>query len=138
MLTRVAASHIRVGTFEYFAARNDREAVRQLLDYVIARHYPEARGADVPALAVLEAVIERQASLIAEWLRVGFIHGVMNTDNMAISGETDRLRAVRVHGCLRSEDGLQFHRSCAGGMRMAISPPLRSGISRGSRKPCYR
>src|SRR6187455_1332066 len=88
VLTRVAASHIRVGTFEYFAARNDREAVSQLLDYVITRHYPEARSADVPALAVLEAVAQRQAALIADWMSVGFIHGVMNTDNMAISGET--------------------------------------------------
>jgi uncharacterized protein YdiU (UPF0061 family) len=88
VLTRVAASHIRVGTFEYFAARDDREAVSQLLDYVITRHYPETRGADVPALAVLEAVAQRQAALIADWMSVGFIHGVMNTDNMAISGET--------------------------------------------------
>jgi uncharacterized protein YdiU (UPF0061 family) len=88
VLTRVAASHIRVGTFEYFAARNDREAVGQLLDYVITRHYPETRGAEVPALAVLEAVAQRQAALIADWMSVGFIHGVMNTDNMAISGET--------------------------------------------------
>ena len=88
VLTRVAASHIRVGTFEYFAARDDREAVSLLLDYVITRHYPEARSADVPALAVLEAVAQRQASLIADWMSVGFIHGVMNTDNMAISGET--------------------------------------------------
>ena len=88
VLTRVAASHIRVGTFEYFAARNDREAVSLLLDYVITRHYPEVRGADVPALAVLEAVAQRQAALIADWMSVGFIHGVMNTDNMAISGET--------------------------------------------------
>jgi uncharacterized protein YdiU (UPF0061 family) len=88
VLTRVAASHIRVGTFEYFAARGDRDAVRELLDYVIARHYPEARDAAVPALAVLETVAERQAALIAQWMLVGFIHGVMNTDNMAISGET--------------------------------------------------
>jgi uncharacterized protein YdiU (UPF0061 family) len=88
VLTRVAASHIRVGTFEYFAARDDREAVSQLLDYVITRHYPETRDADVPALAVLEAVAQRQAALIADWMSVGFIHGVMNTDNMAISGET--------------------------------------------------
>jgi uncharacterized protein YdiU (UPF0061 family) len=88
VLTRVAASHIRVGTFEYFAARNDRDAVSQLLDYVITRHYSQARGADVPALAVLEAVAQRQAALIADWMSVGFIHGVMNTDNMAISGET--------------------------------------------------
>ena len=88
VLTRVAASHIRVGTFEYFAARNDREAVSELLDYVVTRHYPEARGAAVPALAVLEAVAQRQAALMADWLSVGFIHGVMNTDNMAVSGET--------------------------------------------------
>ena len=88
VLTRVAASHIRVGTFEYFAARDDREAVSQLLDYVITRHDPQARDADVPALAVLEAVAQRQAALIADWMSVGFIHGVMNTDNVAISGET--------------------------------------------------
>lgn len=88
VLTRVAASHIRVGTFEFFAARNDRDAVAQLLDYVIERHYTHARAADVPALAVLEAVAQRQAALIADWMGVGFIHGVMNTDNMAISGET--------------------------------------------------
>jgi uncharacterized protein YdiU (UPF0061 family) len=88
MLTRVAASHIRVGTFQYFAARGDRDAVRELLNYVVARHYPEAREADVPALAVLKAASQRQATLIADWMLVGFIHGVMNTDNMAISGET--------------------------------------------------
>jgi uncharacterized protein YdiU (UPF0061 family) len=88
VLTRVAASHIRVGTFQYFVARGDQEAVRELLDYVIARHYPDARDADVPALAVLKAVARRQAALIADWMLVGFIHGVMNTDNMAISGET--------------------------------------------------
>jgi serine/tyrosine/threonine adenylyltransferase len=88
VLTRVAASHIRVGTFEYFAARRDTDAIRELLNYVITRHYPEARDAEVPALAVIEAVSERQAKLIADWMGVGFIHGVMNTDNMAISGET--------------------------------------------------
>lgn len=88
VLTRVAASHIRVGTFQYFAARRDHDGVRELLDYVIARHYPDARNAQVPALAVLKAVAQRQATLIADWMRVGFIHGVMNTDNMAISGET--------------------------------------------------
>lgn len=88
VLTRVAASHVRVGTFQYFAARGDQEAVQTLLDYVIERHYPEVRGADVPALAALKAIAERQAALIADWMRVGFIHGVMNTDNMALSGET--------------------------------------------------
>ena len=88
VLTRVAASHVRVGTFQYFAARGDQESLRELLTYVMARHYPHARDADVPALALLRAVAERQAALIADWMRVGFIHGVMNTDNMAISGET--------------------------------------------------
>jgi serine/tyrosine/threonine adenylyltransferase len=88
ILTRVAASHIRVGTFQYFAARQDQEGVCALLDYVIARHYPEARDAQVPALAVLQAVADRQVELITNWMLVGFIHGVMNTDNMAISGET--------------------------------------------------
>ncbi|WP_129641440.1 protein adenylyltransferase SelO family protein [Peristeroidobacter agariperforans] len=88
ILTRVAASHIRVGTFQYFAARGDQEAVKELLDYVIARHYPETRNAEAPALAVLKAITAQQAALIADWMRVGFIHGVMNTDNMALSGET--------------------------------------------------
>jgi uncharacterized protein YdiU (UPF0061 family) len=88
ILTRVAASHVRVGTFQYFAARGDEEAIRALLDYVIARHYPAARDADIPALAVLREVAQRQAALIADWMLLGFIHGVMNTDNMAISGET--------------------------------------------------
>ncbi len=88
VLARVAASHIRVGTFQYFAAREDLEALRELLAYVIARHYPEAKNAQSPALEVLKLVADRQASLIAQWMRVGFIHGVMNTDNMAISGET--------------------------------------------------
>jgi len=88
ILTRVAASHVRVGTFEYFAARGDETSIRELLDYVMRRHYPEARDAQSPPLAVLATVAERQSTLIAHWMRVGFIHGVMNTDNMAISGET--------------------------------------------------
>jgi serine/tyrosine/threonine adenylyltransferase len=88
VLTRIAASHVRVGTFEYFGVRGDVDAVRQLIEYVIERHYPEARGAENPPLAVLQAVVARQAKLIAQWMLVGFIHGVMNTDNMAISGET--------------------------------------------------
>jgi uncharacterized protein YdiU (UPF0061 family) len=88
VLARVAASHIRVGTFQYFAARGEQDAVRELLSYVIDRHYPQARETAVPALAVLQAVCQRQAVLIAQWMRVGFIHGVMNTDNMAVSGET--------------------------------------------------
>jgi serine/tyrosine/threonine adenylyltransferase len=88
VLTRVAASHVRVGTFQYFAARGDQDAVRELLEYVIARHYPAAREAPVPALAVLKEVTQRQAALVTDWLLRGFIHGVMNTDNMALSGET--------------------------------------------------
>jgi uncharacterized protein YdiU (UPF0061 family) len=88
VLTRVAASHVRVGTFQYFAARGDVDALRELLSYVITRHYPDLRDAPVPALALLKAVSERQASLISQWMLVGFIHGVMNTDNMTISGET--------------------------------------------------
>src|SRR5882757_8241575 len=88
VLTRVASSHIRVGTFQYFAARRDTEGVRRLADHVIARHYPEVADSERPYLALLSAVIARQASLVARWLLVGFIHGVMNTDNTSISGET--------------------------------------------------
>lgn len=85
VLTRVAASHLRVGTFQFFASQGDLEAVRVLADYAIERHYPECAG-DYPAF--LRAVIRRQAELVARWLLVGFIHGVMNTDNVSISGET--------------------------------------------------
>jgi uncharacterized protein YdiU (UPF0061 family) len=88
ILTRVAASHVRIGSFQYFAARDDIEALRHLLDFSIARHYPHLAHTASPALAFLEAVVEAQAALIAQWMAVGFIHGVMNTDNMAISGET--------------------------------------------------
>jgi uncharacterized protein YdiU (UPF0061 family) len=88
VLTRVASSHIRVGTFQYFAARGDTEGVRRLADHVIARHYPDAASAERPYHALLEGVIARQAQLVARWLLVGFIHGVMNTDNTSISGET--------------------------------------------------
>ncbi|WP_334407901.1 protein adenylyltransferase SelO [Bradyrhizobium sp. AZCC 2289] len=88
VLTRVAASHIRVGTFQFFAARGDTDGVRQLADHAIARHYPEAAKADRPYHALLEGVVARQADLVARWLLVGFIHGVMNTDNCSISGET--------------------------------------------------
>jgi uncharacterized protein YdiU (UPF0061 family) len=88
VLTRVASSHIRVGTFQYFAARRDGEGVRQLADHVIARHYPDAANAENPYRALLDAVIARQAALIARWMQIGFIHGVMNTDNCSIAGET--------------------------------------------------
>jgi uncharacterized protein YdiU (UPF0061 family) len=88
VLTRVAASHIRVGTFQYFAARQDVERVRRLAEYTIARHDPELAGSPDRYVALLRAVAARQASLVASWMNVGFIHGVMNTDNMALSGET--------------------------------------------------
>jgi uncharacterized protein YdiU (UPF0061 family) len=88
ILTRVASSHIRIGTFQFFSAREDIEAVRQLADHVIARHYPDAAKQERPCLALLEMVIARLAQLIATWQQFGFIHGVMNTDNMLLSGET--------------------------------------------------
>lgn len=88
VLTRVAASHIRVGTFQYIAARKDFDNLKSLADYTIARHYPGLVDAKEKYLAFVYAVAERQAALIAQWQSVGFIHGVMNTDNMAISGET--------------------------------------------------
>jgi uncharacterized protein YdiU (UPF0061 family) len=88
VFTRVASSHIRVGTFQYFLARNDIDALRLLADHVIARHYPAAAQAPNPYAALLESVATAQADLIAQWMSLGFIHGVMNTDNTAISGET--------------------------------------------------
>jgi uncharacterized protein YdiU (UPF0061 family) len=88
VLTRVAASHIRVGTFQFFAARKDFESLKLLIDHVIARHYPDLKGVENPALALLDAVMDAQASLVSRWAQVGFIHGVMNTDNSSVSGET--------------------------------------------------
>jgi serine/tyrosine/threonine adenylyltransferase len=88
VLTRVASSHIRVGTFEFFAARADVEGVRLVAHHVIARHYPEAAGAEHPYRAMLDGVIAAQAALIPRWLLVGFVHGVMNTDNTSVAGET--------------------------------------------------
>jgi len=88
VLTRVARSHVRIGTFEYFSAREDDAAIRLLADYVIARHYPAAADAERRYRALLDAVIAGQAELVAQWLAVGFIHGVMNTDNMSIACET--------------------------------------------------
>ncbi|MRX51839.1 YdiU family protein [Paracoccus sp. S-4012] len=84
ILTRVASSHIRVGTFQFFAVRQDTDALRALTEHVIARHYPEADG----PLGLLDAVVAAQARTVAQWMALGFIHGVMNTDNMAVSGET--------------------------------------------------
>ena len=87
VLTRIASSHIRIGTFQFFAARGDVEALRLLADYVIARHYPACTG-DGRYLALFEAVVAAQAALVAQWMTIGFIHGVMNTDNMSVAGET--------------------------------------------------
>mgnify|MGYP006271249933 FL=1 len=88
ILTRVARSHVRVGTFQFFAARGDVDGLRALADHVLARHDPDLVGTAAPYRGLLERVVERQANLIAHWQNVGFIHGVMNTDNMAIGGET--------------------------------------------------
>jgi serine/tyrosine/threonine adenylyltransferase len=88
ILTRVAASHVRVGTFQFFSARGDTDAVRVLADFVIQRHYPHLVGSSSPYLELLGEVMRRQAFLVAKWLQVGFVHGVMNTDNTSISGET--------------------------------------------------
>ncbi len=88
VLARVAASHLRVGTFQFFAARGDTQKVKQLAEYAIARHYPHLAAAENPYLELFRGVCQRQASLLAKWMTVGFVHGVMNTDNMAISGET--------------------------------------------------
>jgi uncharacterized protein YdiU (UPF0061 family) len=88
VLCRVAASHLRVGTFEYAAVLSDEEALRTLADYAIDRHYPQVRGGENPYLAFLDAVGDAQAELVARWMCIGFVHGVMNTDNVAISGQS--------------------------------------------------
>ncbi len=88
ILTRVASSHIRVGTFQYIAARQKENELKTLLDYTIDRHYPEIKNSNNQALDLLNLLIDRQCNLVVNWMRVGFIHGVMNTDNMTISGET--------------------------------------------------
>jgi uncharacterized protein YdiU (UPF0061 family) len=88
ILTRVAASHVRVGTFQFFAIRDDHEALRLLTAHALARHYPDGVGTENDAVALLERVVGAQADLMARWLGIGFVHGVMNTDNTAVSGET--------------------------------------------------
>jgi uncharacterized protein YdiU (UPF0061 family) len=88
VLTRIAASHIRVGTFELFSALGDVQALKTLAAYTLLRHFPERSNHPKPGKALLEAVIERQSALVAQWMRVGFVHGVLNTDNVAVSGET--------------------------------------------------
>ena len=88
ILTRVAASHIRVGTFQYVTATEDEKNLKTLFDYTIDRHYPKIKDSKTPAIDLIKIVMEKQTKLVVDWMRVGFIHGVMNTDNMAISGET--------------------------------------------------
>ena len=88
IITRVASSFVRVGSFQYFSARGDLESLTKLADYVIERNYPQARERAQPYVALLQAVVDSQALLIARWMQAGFIHGVMNTDNMSIAGET--------------------------------------------------
>lgn len=88
VLTRVAASHVRIGTFEWAAAHEDQAALRALADYTIARHYPEASAAPRPYVALFDAIVHRQAALVAQWQLVGFVHGVLNTDNVSLAGET--------------------------------------------------
>jgi len=88
VLTRVAASHVRIGSFQFLAAHGRHEAVSQMVDAVLARQFPDRAGAERPARALLDAVVERTAELVAHWLAVGFIHGVMNTDNLQVAGET--------------------------------------------------
>ena len=88
VLARVASSHLRVGSFEYVSAARELDVLRRLADHAVVRHYPAAAEADNPYLALLDAVVDAQASLVARWMLVGFIHGVMNTDNMTISGQT--------------------------------------------------
>ena len=88
VLTRVAASHIRIGTFEFLSAHEDRDGLAALVNYTLERHFPDRIGAESPALELLSCAMERQASLVARWLNIGFVHGVMNTDNAALSGET--------------------------------------------------
>ena len=88
ILTRVASSHLRIGTFEFACSLGDTNTIESLLNYTLARHYPDLIEADNKPLALLKAVMQRQADLVVQWMRVGFIHGVMNTDNMTLSGET--------------------------------------------------
>ena len=121
VLTRVAASHLRVGTFQYFAARNDVDGLRTLADYAMARHYAEAASAAQPYRAFLDGVVARQAALMAQWMLLGFVHGVMNTDNTSISGETIDYRAVRLHGGVRSRERCSARSTDRGATRTPTS-----------------
>lgn len=135
VLARVAASHLRVGSFQFFAARGETEKVEQLADYAIARHYPEITQSPNPYWEFLRVVCQRQAALIAQWMAVGFVHGVMNTDNMAISGETiDYGPCAFIDHYNRQAVFSSIDRQ--GAMLLAISRPLPSGTWRAWRKHC--
>ena len=110
VLTRVAKGHIRVGTFQYFYSRNDTEALRILADHTIARLHPEVEDMPNPILGLLERVVEMQARLIASWMGVGFIHGVMNTDNVSLACETIDFGPCAFMDSFHPSKGLQFHR----------------------------
>ena len=110
IFTRVAASHIRVGTFQFFAARGDTDALRTLANYALARHYPQTARSEKPFRAFLDAVISRQADLVAQWMLIGFVHGVMNTDNTSISGETIDYGPCAFMEAYDPSDRLQRHR----------------------------
>ena len=137
VFTRVAASHIRVGTFQYFLARQDIEALRLLADHALARHYPEAAETPTPYLTLLECLVAAQADLVAHWMSLGFIHGVMNTDNTAVSGR----RSTTVHA--RSWMPFTHSASSAPSTPRHVTPGgtnrrSGSGTSPVSRKPCCR
>jgi uncharacterized protein YdiU (UPF0061 family) len=134
ILTRVASSHIRIGTLQYFAARGDMEGVERLSGYVIDRHFPEARNSETLPLALLQIVVERQALLVARWMHVGFIHGVMNTDNTALSERPSTLgRAPSSIRTIRRPLLAQSMNWAA--MPMVIKRPSRDGILPGSPRP---
>ena len=135
ILTRIAASHLRVGTFQYAAAQQDAALMDTLIQYTLARHYPDQQNSDNPALALLDAVIERQASLIVQWMRVGFIHGVMNTDNVTLSGET-----IDYGPCAFMDaydpDTCSVPLTIKVAMPTATNPPLPNGTWAVLPKPC--
>jgi hypothetical protein len=137
ILTRVAASHIRVGTFQYVSNRGTVDELRLLADYTINRHFPGIKDAENRYLSLIEEVIKRQAELIAGWQLVGFIHGVMNTDNMAISGETIDYGPVPLW-ILMIRQRYSARSISMAVMHTAISPILPDGILHGLPRPYCR
>ena len=111
ILTRIARSHIRVGTFEFASLHQDKTNTQALLDHLIDRHFSEIKDKENQPLALLEAAIDQQADLITHWMRVGFIHGVMNTDNMALSGETIDYGPCAFMDRFAPDTVFQFYRS---------------------------